>query len=234
MLTLISTPTGTEIQYQSQSYAPLFEVRWQSSDLSILETTPTLNWLTSSTESGVSRTIPTTASTSPIIFTSTSNGIHPTNRPPPSRGSDTGLSTGFVVGISIGAAFLALFFIAVVVAMFRIRRRHSRVHKSRSQAHNGSVPEIGGSYIYEKDLVTGIYEKDSTLTAEMDTQPISSNSSSERGGTTEPSQSPPQACFSPLELASHADEMSVQKRQGPIGTQGPSTTRTQQGLGQRE
>lgn len=185
--------------------AILYQVRWQSSDLSILETTPTLNWLVSSTESGV----PRATSSGPSV---------------PLREPGTAFPTGAIAGIAIGAVFLALFFMGIVAAMFRIRRRHSRVHTIRSGAQDGGLPEIGGSRISGVPEIGGsrIYEKDSTPTAEMDSEPTSNGAVQARALVGPPAatnahqespQLPPLAFFGPLELVSHAEEMSLQRLQ---------------------
>lgn len=135
----------------------VIEVRWKSSDLSILETTPVLSWLPITSESGAS---PSKSNVSPAVSTTpiTSDEIPPSNSPSPSSVPNTELSTGLskgaIAGIAVGAVLLALLFIAVV--MFWIRRRNL-------QARDGSLTEAGSD---------GIYEKDSAQTAEMDTERI--------------------------------------------------------------
>ena len=151
--------------------AVAIEVRWQSTDLSILETTPTLDWLTSHTESNIKED-PSTG----VISRTNSGTIGPTTTQgdpvDPSRSYDpsTKLPPGVIAGIAVGVVVLVLLLIAVITTMFRRRRRHFR-------AQNDGVPELDSA---------AIYEKDSTPVAEKDSEPISINHSSRRGRTTDP------------------------------------------------
>jgi len=203
----------------------VIEVRWKSSDLSILETTPVLSWLPITSESGAS---PSKSNVSPAVSTTpiTSDEIPPSNSPSPSSVPNTELSTGLskgaIAGIAVGAVLLALLFVAMII--FWIRRRNLR-------ARDGSLTEAGGDGIYEKDSSQAIEmdtepmaEMDTALTAEMDSETTWTNhSSSERegtgGATSSYHSSPRQGTADPIPIATMV-EMDASPREPVIPDHG--------------
>ncbi|KAM7200374.1 hypothetical protein V8F20_005351 [Naviculisporaceae sp. PSN 640] len=136
--TTLDTPKTSGTSVISASAAFAFQVRWKSSDLSILETSPVLPSI-SPMPSSSSMSMPT-----PTLGP-TGDTFGPTNHPVPSA-TPSGLSAGSIAGIAVGAVCFALLMITVAVFIFRRRRREAREFPGRNLDHGDvGTPELDGS-----------------------------------------------------------------------------------------
>ncbi len=124
-------------------YRPFIQIRWQSSDLSILETDP----LSQSTKLGPSssKMPPASGSTgSGPVSTSTSSGENP-NSQHVEQGQDSGLSSGAKAGIGVSVAIAVLLLCAAAFLLLRrYRASHARL-QAGSGNENNEPAELSGN-----------------------------------------------------------------------------------------
>ncbi|KAK3374674.1 hypothetical protein B0H63DRAFT_452521 [Podospora didyma] len=99
------------------SYQAFIQIRWASSDLSILETDPVTPGKRNAPSTSTPPTDPTTSTTAGPQ-TSTGSGV-----PNPGGGGSSGLGTGAIAGIAIAVVVLVLGVIAAAVFIFFRKRK---------------------------------------------------------------------------------------------------------------
>lgn len=136
----------------ASSFGVAIQIRWQSSDLSILETHP----LSPGVKYAPSTTAPsptTTATSAKSSSLSTSGSSDSTGKPNP------GLGSGAKAGIGIGAALGVLALVAIGFLLWRRRHRYNSVKNTSDEAGNDAPEMVSGNWNEGHDLPVVVQDK---------------------------------------------------------------------------
>lgn len=142
------------------SYVPAIQIRWQSSDLSILETLPMSPGL-KHTPSTTALPSTTAASASGSKASTTSGLIGQTG----DAAVDSSLGTGAKAGVGIGAALGVLALLAIGFLIWRRRHRYNAVQNTSDETDNDAPEMISANWNEGHDLPVVVQDKKGEIRA---------------------------------------------------------------------